>query len=229
MAINKGHRLILCLHSVAPSLPQQADWRAYWMPMAEFAPLFERMEEQASKGDFEVEITCDDGYLSHYTELFPWLLDRGLKATFFVPTDNLGQPKHIDITQMRELHAAGMTFGSHGVKHLDWTKATPDQLETEIVTSKSVLEDILGTSVTKVAPPFGSYNRKVLSEIKKSGYETIYTCDGGFGSAQGLLRSRVSLQRGEPAQKILSLGARGGRRLDRVRQIYHNARMLQLS
>ena len=42
-------------------------------------------------GPGQVALTFDNGHLTHYAQVFPLLAERGMRATFFVTTDWVGQ------------------------------------------------------------------------------------------------------------------------------------------
>ena len=225
MPIEMRQRLILCLHSVGEEPPATKEEANYWLPLDEFLPLFDQLYWSSNLNDFELELTCDDGFRSDYDDLLPWLVGRGLRATFFIPTHFIGRPDRVTSAHIREIHAAGMEIGSHGLDHVDWCNINQSQLHAEVFDSKSELEDLVGCEVSKAAPPFGSYNRTVCRTLKKAGYKTIYTCDGRFGTAFGSLRCRQAVQGGAHLENLLQLGADGPTVKDRIRQLYHLAKV----
>ncbi len=229
MPIEMRQRLILCLHSVGAEPPATKEEANYWLRLDEFIPLFDQLDASASASasanGFELEITCDDGFRSDYDDLLPWLLERGLHATFFIPTHFIGRSDRVTSAEIREIHAAGMEIGSHGLDHVDWCTISQSQLRAEVFDSKAELEDLVGSEVCKAAPPFGSYNRTVCRTLKKAGYKTIYTCDGRFGGSFGSLRCRQAVQGGVHLEKLLQLAADGPTVKDRIRQLYHLAKV----
>ena len=68
-------------------------------------------------GREDVRITFDDGNASDVEQALPALVDRELDATFFVVAGRLGEPTFLDATGVRELAAAGMGIGCHGMRH----------------------------------------------------------------------------------------------------------------
>jgi hypothetical protein len=86
-----------------------------------------------------VLITFDDGFINNYEYVFPILVKHGLKATFFLIVDCLEaestrviaerysrateeartEYRTVSLSQIQEMMAAGMTFGSHTFSHTD--------------------------------------------------------------------------------------------------------------
>jgi peptidoglycan/xylan/chitin deacetylase (PgdA/CDA1 family) len=109
-----------------------------------------------------IVITFDDGYRDFYTDALPILKQCGFTATLFLATDRIhNAPARIEgadyltWSDVRELHAEGMRFGSHTVSHPDLRSLGPDQIEYELGHSKEVLEEQLGVSIDAFSYPFG--------------------------------------------------------------------------
>jgi peptidoglycan/xylan/chitin deacetylase (PgdA/CDA1 family) len=109
-----------------------------------------------------IVITFDDGYRDFYTEALPILKQCGFTATLFLATDRIhNAPARIEgadyltWSDVRELHAEGIRFGSHTVSHPDLRSLGPDQIEYELGHSKEVLEEQLGVSIDAFSYPFG--------------------------------------------------------------------------
>jgi peptidoglycan/xylan/chitin deacetylase (PgdA/CDA1 family) len=121
-----------------------------------------------------VAITFDDGFQNVLTTGLPILQRRGFPATVFLVTAYCGgdnswpsQPQHVarrpllDWSQIKEMSAAGISFGSHTCTHPDLTCLPPQFAEQEMITSKKTIEDSLGRSVQLLAYPYGAYNQTV--------------------------------------------------------------------
>jgi peptidoglycan/xylan/chitin deacetylase (PgdA/CDA1 family) len=125
-------------------------------------------------------LTLDDGYLDNYNNVFPILQQYSMKASFYIITGMVGAENRLTASQIREMAAAGMDFGSHTVSHRFLASLTPTEMKTELTKSKFDLEQILGTSVDFIAYPGGSYNSDTIKIAKEAGY-----C-GGFSTHYGL-------------------------------------------
>lgn len=160
-----------------------------WVSIDQF-----EMVLDAVVGRPEVRITFDDGNASDLQVGLPRLLARGLTAEFFVLAGLLGQPGRLDEAGVRELLSAGMCIGSHGWVHRDWRRLQGEQAEQEFTCAPRVLSDLAGTPISRVAIPFGSYDRHVLRHLRRSGMTRVYTSDGGRAKQSAWLQPRNSLR-----------------------------------
>jgi peptidoglycan/xylan/chitin deacetylase (PgdA/CDA1 family) len=154
---------------------------------------FERALD-AAVGRDDVRITFDDGNASDLEIGLPRLVERGLKAEFFVLAGEFGKPGRIDAAGVRALLSAGMSVGSHGWAHRDWRKLTDAEAEREIGEANRVIGEVTGEPVTSVAIPFGSYDRIVLTRLRRAGVRRAYTSDGGTARRGQWLQARNSLR-----------------------------------
>jgi peptidoglycan/xylan/chitin deacetylase (PgdA/CDA1 family) len=155
-------------------------------------PQFEQVLD-AVVGRDDVRITFDDGNASDIEIGLPRLLERGLTAEFFVLAGLLGEPGRLSEADVKELVAAGMRIGSHGWSHRDWRKIDPRQAIEEMVEAPRTLAAVCGTPVHRVAVPFGSYDRQVLTRLRGVGTSVVYTSDGGPARSDSWIQARTSL------------------------------------
>jgi len=156
----------------------------------------------AALGLPHVTITFDDGNLSDLEIGLPRLQERGLRARFYVCAGLLGEPGRLDESAVRELHGAGMVIGSHGWAHRDWRTLSRDthgaaDVEEEMVRARRDLERLTGSDVSEVAVPFGSYDRRVLHTLRRTGVTRVYTSDGGWARTDSWLQPRNSIHAGD--------------------------------
>lgn len=154
---------------------------------------FEQTLDAVAERD-DVRITFDDGNASDVHIALPRLLDRGLTAEFFLLAGLLGDAGRLRADDVRELVRAGMTVGSHGWAHRDWRRIDDKQAAEEIVEAKRVLREISGQPVSRVAVPFGSYDRHVLRRLRQARVMRVYTSDGGVARPQSWVQPRNSLR-----------------------------------
>lgn len=69
--------------------------------------LLECMEAKAPLADNAVLLTFDDGYSDHYTNVFPILMERGIKAFFAAPGKIIREKKVLDVNKIHFLLAGG--------------------------------------------------------------------------------------------------------------------------
>jgi peptidoglycan/xylan/chitin deacetylase (PgdA/CDA1 family) len=154
---------------------------------------FERVLD-AVAGRADLRLTFDDGNSSDLTIALPRLRERGLHAEFFVLAGLLGAPGRLDHDGVRALHAAGMAVGSHGWSHRDWRRLDEQEAHEELVEANRVLENLVGVPVSRVAIPFGSYDRHVLRRLRHVNATRVYSSDGGRARSDSWLQARTSLR-----------------------------------
>jgi peptidoglycan/xylan/chitin deacetylase (PgdA/CDA1 family) len=193
-------RLILTFHGIGDPPPHVAgSERGVWISR----DLYEATLDEASKRS-DVLITFDDGNRSDVAIGLPELRLRGLKATFFVVADRLDEPGYLTRDELRELSAAGMTVGSHGLHHRSWRPLSDDDLRDDLERARSVLEGVVASPVTEVSCPFGEYDRRVLRQLRRVGHERVYTSDGGTSRTAAWLQHRNTVDPGwEPPRARL--------------------------
>jgi peptidoglycan/xylan/chitin deacetylase (PgdA/CDA1 family) len=148
----------------------------------------------AAIGRDDVRITFDDGNASDVELALTRLRERGLRAEFFVLAGLLGEPGRLDRGGVRELLDAGMAVGSHGWAHRDWRRITDTEAAQELTDAHRVLSELTGHQVSRVAIPFGSYDRHVIGRLRRANVTRAYTSDGGRARPHAWLQARTSLR-----------------------------------
>ncbi|CAL1239505.1 polysaccharide deacetylase family protein [Candidatus Methylocalor cossyra] len=153
-----------------------------------------------------VLITFDDGYKNNYQGAFLPLLERGMRATWFVVSGRLGRRADwlagpdddsalMDGRQVRDLAEAGMEVGSHSHDHLHLEQLDQAAIAEQLVRSKAELEALLGRKVEAFAYPYGTYDDRVVGEVERAGYRFACTTRSGWWRPEesALLIRRVTL------------------------------------
>jgi peptidoglycan/xylan/chitin deacetylase (PgdA/CDA1 family) len=159
----------------------------------------------ACVGRSDVNLSFDDGNWTDLELALPALQQRGLRATFFIVPSWLGEPGFMSKQDLKELAAAGMPIGNHGLQHHDWTTLEPDKLEHEIGQGRRLLEELTGTEIHTLAIPFGAYNDVVLDSLRRQAYEHVYTSDGGTAAPDAWLQPREQLKAAHTSAEIAAL------------------------
>jgi peptidoglycan/xylan/chitin deacetylase (PgdA/CDA1 family) len=141
-----------------------------------------------------VILTFDDGYIEHYTTVFPILQEFGFTATFFIITGRIddGDPNYITWAQVSEMAAAGMTMESHTITHSELDERDYDFLVYELLGSLQTLEAYTGQPVRMLAYPAGRYDENTLSVVATTPLwralttetGTLHTTDNRFEMAR---------------------------------------------
>jgi peptidoglycan/xylan/chitin deacetylase (PgdA/CDA1 family) len=106
------------------------------------------------------------------------------------------------------MHAAGMTIGSHGFDHINWSAAPADQLAREFLGARARIEDVIGAVIDTASVPFGMVDRRVAQWAIKAGFTRLFTSSGGFATADVGLIPRNSIINGfDPATDLEKLTA----------------------
>ncbi len=153
-------------------------------------------------------LTFDDGLCSHYERVFPALLEYALTATFFVTTALAGSPGYLSWSQMREMSAAGMTFGSHGREHIDYS-GLPDVVATrELDRSRVALEDGLGRPASMFSAPYGFLSRALIESARQAGFHWICSSHPWLASADSTVVSRLAIYHDTELRRFSALATR---------------------
>ncbi len=140
-----------------------------------------RGERAAQLPPRPVVITFDDGFEDFYAVL-PLLQRHHARATLYVTTGYVGRtsrwllPEHeedrpmLNWGQLRRIAAAGIECGAHTHTHLHLDTARVEIAREEILRSKQVLEQNLGTRVSSFAYPYGHYNRPIQQLVREAGF-----------------------------------------------------------
>lgn len=192
------HPPVLLYHSIAElaGTPEGAR-RSFEMQMAylarsgftALAPAeFVRGLDEGEWPERSVLITFDDGYLDFRDVALPILKAYGMSATMFLVHDGLDggtaawrgpmypvMPDTLGWDDVLAMRGEGVHFGSHGKSHVQLGKVDGEELRSEIVDSKRLLEERLGDEVTLFSYPYGSCSQAARAQVEAAGYSA------GFG------------------------------------------------
>ncbi|MEU2774853.1 polysaccharide deacetylase family protein [Streptomyces sp. NPDC007162] len=149
-----------------------------------------------------VGLTFDDGYADFLDHALP-LLDRwGCGATLFVLPGRLGGNNAWDplgrrrplltADGIRRAAAGGVEIGSHGLTHVDLTRADADTVKAEVAGSRALLEDLTQTPVAGFCYPYGAVDRRTVDAVRDAGYGYACAIDpGDLNSVHALPRLHI--------------------------------------
>jgi len=140
-------------------------------------------------GVLHAAITFDDAFCSFAESAMPELAARGLPCTVFVPAGCLGKEpdwearedaswkgeKVMTRQELSRLAASGLvTIGSHGLGHRDLTTLNEKDLQTELRSPKEILESNLGTRISALSFPYGSFGAREIRSATDVGYGFLF-------------------------------------------------------
>lgn len=136
-----------------------------------------------------VGLTFDDGYTDFLTTALPLLHRFGCGATLFVLPGRLGGDNEWDplgprkplltADGIRRVAEAGVEIGSHGLTHVDLTRADDTTLTAEVAESRARLEELTGAPVDGFCYPYGTVDARAVEAVRKAGYAYACAIDPG--------------------------------------------------
>jgi peptidoglycan/xylan/chitin deacetylase (PgdA/CDA1 family) len=130
----------------------------------------------AENGGVKDAITFDDAHHSQFSTAAPILNRLGMTGVFFATTAWIGcHPDMMSWRELRELHEAGHTIGSHTHTHPMLTTCGDRSLRNELEVSRQLLEDLIEDQVNCISIPSGRVDLRVLAACKAAGYRRVYT------------------------------------------------------
>lgn len=191
---------ILCYHNLNPTVPgsmsmtpQKFEAQLKWLKDGGFIviPLKEAVEylqgRRASLPDKSVVITADDGWKSVYTYMLPLVQKYNIPVTLFIYPQTISEGKHaMTWAELKELQQTGLfDIQGHTYSHPNF-KQTKRRMSTagyqafvqvELVRSKKILEEKLGSQITLLAWPFGIYDDYLEQAAARAGYMMAFSID----------------------------------------------------
>ncbi len=137
-----------------------------------------------------VVLTFDDGCRCFAEHALPALAARGMAATVFAVSQELGGENRWDqaegerrerlltAAELRELAGQGVEIGSHGRLHRDLTTCSAAELADEVAGSRRELEDALGRPVRTFCYPYGRWDRRARAAVEAARYLAAVTIEG---------------------------------------------------
>ncbi|MCX4762258.1 polysaccharide deacetylase family protein [Streptomyces sp. NBC_01275] len=136
-----------------------------------------------------VGLTFDDGYADFLTGALPVLRRHGCTATLFVLPGRLGGENAWDplgprkplltADAIRQAAAEGVEIGSHGLTHVDLTRADDRTLNAETAESRTALAELLDAEVAGFCYPYGTIDQRAVAAVRDAGYAYACAIDPG--------------------------------------------------
>lgn len=129
-----------------------------------------------------VSIDFDDGWQDQYDNALPILESENVTATFFIITGTLIPGKYQGYMTAREvsdIYAKGQAIGAHTITHPYLTQIPAPEAKKQMLDSKHDLENLLSTTITNFAYPYGDENNEVAAIAHAVGFESARTSTHG--------------------------------------------------
>lgn len=146
-----------------------------------FDQLYEHLRMGAPLPPKPVLLTFDDGYVGHYTHVYPLLKKYQYPAVFSLFTGKLDGDivgrSTVTWEHAQEMAADPLiTIAAHSVMHpRDLRDLDDEDLQREVVESKQRLESELGISIRYFTYPEGNYDERVAAAVAAAGYDAALT------------------------------------------------------
>jgi hypothetical protein len=186
--------IILTFHGIGePVRDIKSTETPYWISEDRFKEVID-LASFYHQRPYDISLTFDDGNISDTNLAAPLLAKLNKTATYFVLPGRIGQKGFLGREEIRGLHDYRMNVESHGMHHPVWTQCTNSQLALEMDESISLLDSITGRKTSKIAVPYGSYNRRVLQALAQRDFEHVFTSDGGLSNSCNWIQPRTTIR-----------------------------------
>lgn len=167
------------------------------------------IKDVINNNDLSTQIfTFDDGHISNY-QAAKYMYDNNYgTADFFINPDKVGDPFYMNWEQIVELNEWGMSIQSHGLDHKFLSECDDIELHRQLLLSKNVIEDIVKTKVTIIAPPGGRFDNRVIELSQSCGY--LYMANSEPGSLRRLTKfilPRMAVLNKYSAEDLLNMNS----------------------
>ncbi|MDD2870820.1 MAG: polysaccharide deacetylase family protein [Candidatus Gracilibacteria bacterium] len=118
-----------------------------------------------------ITLTFDDYFSqSFYDTAYQSFKNHNMAGSMYLVGDYMDPyfPGQMSREKLIEMRDYGMEIGSHTVTHAHLPLLSQSQIDAELIDSKNIIEQFLGTGsvVDSIAVPYGEYNDLVISRIK---------------------------------------------------------------
>jgi peptidoglycan/xylan/chitin deacetylase (PgdA/CDA1 family) len=180
----------ICFHGIGtPERELEPGEDRYWVDTDRFLRILDEIARWPS-----VAISFDDGNASDARIGLPALVDRGLHGSFFLLAGRLGLPGSVGHDDVKHLVGSGMTIGTHGMSHRSWRRMDQRTRAAELIEARQQLAGAAGADVAHAACPLGRYDRALLADLRKLGYQRVYTSDRSIARPASWLQPRFSVR-----------------------------------
>lgn len=156
-----------------------------------------------------VVLTFDDGYIDHFTNVFPVLQEFGFTGVFFVITGlaDANHPDHLSWEQVVQMADAGMSMEPHTKNHISLRERSYETLVYEMLGSIESLEAYTGRQPHMFSYPVGQYDAATLAVARTLPiWRAVTTEPGRWHTTDNRLQvTRVRIPGGTGAAGLASI------------------------
>ena len=131
-----------------------------------------------------VILSFDDGYEDNHRVVLPMLEERGMKAVFYVVTNDIGLPGYMTWDNLFDMERRGMEIGSHTANHIPLTTLPPEKQREELRLSKLMLEWKGLKTIYSFSYPTGAYDEGIVTMLAEEDYLTAVTGEAGLNNVE---------------------------------------------
>lgn len=148
-------------------MPERMEQQLQYLTENGYDPIFFEDLYHVQDYDKPVLLTFDDGYEDNYTELFPLLQKYNVKATIFIITGYVNQPRYLTDAQILEMANSGLvSIQSHTFSHPDLDTLSYDEQRAQLADSKLHVTRLTKREPTVMCYPTGKYDSNTLSALE---------------------------------------------------------------
>lgn len=191
---------ILCYHNLNPTkpgsmnlTPDKFESQIKWLkdngftiiPLSQAVAYLQGKQNALPKKP--IVITVDDGWKSVYTYMQPIVKKHNFPVTLFIFPQTISQGKNsMTWEELKELQQTGLfdiqshTYDHPNFKQMKRRKSDESYaayVKNQMMKSKQILEDKMGTKVSYLAWPFGIYDKFLENAAADAGYVMAFTID----------------------------------------------------
>lgn len=131
-----------------------------------------------------VILSFDDGYEDNHRVILPMLEERGMKAVFYVVTNDIGLPGYMTWDNLFDMERRGMEIGSHTANHIPLTTLSVEKQREELRLSKLMLEWQGLKTIYSFSYPNGAYDDGIVAMLEEEEYLTAVTGEAGLNNVE---------------------------------------------
>lgn len=148
-------------------MPERLEEQLKYLTENGYDPIFFEDLYHVEDYDKPVILTFDDGYEDNYTELFPLLKKYNVKATIFIITGYMNQPKYLTDQQILEMADSGLvSIQSHTFSHPDLDELSLEEQTAQLVDSKLHVTRLTHREPYVLCYPTGKYDSNTLTALE---------------------------------------------------------------